>query len=163
MTNFAVYCAPHIKAILGFTVPANCKPIWLLGTLLNQLGLKLKNHKVGPKGEQVKHFLLSKEELDFALFVIKHRENKRALKEERARQEKEDQRRYQAEMFARYGVAPPPDPVSTPPHNGIGNSPLSGVNTTDSDGADLDKSDNSSSIYEAGGDWEPLDGDSTPI
>jgi hypothetical protein len=28
---------------------------------------------------------------------------------------------------------------------------------------DLDKSDNSSSIYEVGGDWEPLDGDSTSI
>ena len=163
MSKIAVYLAPHIKAILGFRVPANCKPIWLLGTMLDQLGLKLSNHKVGPKGKQVKHFLLSKAELDFAIAVIKHRENKRAQKEERARQAEEKQRRYQAAMLALYGVAPPPDPVSTPPHNGIGEPPLSGVDTTVQEGVNLDKSDNSSPIYEVAGVWQPNDGDSTPI
>jgi hypothetical protein len=118
---------------------------------------------VGPKGKQVKHFLLSQEELDFALAVIKHRENKRTQKEERARQVVEEQRRYQAGMQAMYGVAPPTDPVSTPPHNGIGEPLGKGVDTTGNNGVDLSKSDNSSPIYEVGGDWEPLDGDSTPI
>ncbi|MHC5713169.1 MAG: hypothetical protein ACYTX0_13675 [Nostoc sp.] len=163
MTKFAVYLAPHIKAILGFRVPANCKPIWLLGTMLDQLGLKLSNHKVGPKGKQVKHFLLSKAELDFAHAVIKHRENKRAQKEERARQSTQEQQRYQAAMQALYGVTPPPDPVSTPPPNGIGEPPLGGVDTTEKQGVNLDKSDNSSPIYEVCGDWKPNDGDSTPI
>jgi Domain of unknown function (DUF3854) len=163
MTKFAVYLAPHIKAILGFTVPANCKPIWLLGTMLDQLGLKLSDHKVGPKGKQVKHFLLSKAELDFAIAVIKHRASKRAQKEERARQAEEEQRRYQAGMQARYGVAPPLDPVSTPPPNGIGEPPLGGVDTTEKQGVDSSKGNNSSPKYEVCGDWEPNDGDSTPI
>jgi hypothetical protein len=162
MSKFAVYCAPHVKAILGFTVPPDCKPIWLLGTLLDQLGLKLSNHKVGPKGKQVKHFLLSQEELDFALAVIKHRENKRTQKEERARQAVEEQRRYQAGMQAMYGVSPPTNPVSTPPHNGIGEPLGKGVDTTGNNGVDLLWGDNSSPIYEVGEDWEPLDGNSTP-
>ncbi|MHC5827651.1 MAG: bifunctional DNA primase/helicase, partial [Nostoc sp.] len=112
MSKLAVRLTPHIKAILGFTVPADCKPIWLLGTMLDQLGLKLSDHKVGPKGKQVKHFLLSTAELDFAHAVIAHRASKRAQKEERARQADIDQQRYQAGMQARYGVAPPTVPVS---------------------------------------------------
>ncbi|RUS92789.1 hypothetical protein DSM106972_098080 [Dulcicalothrix desertica PCC 7102] len=137
MTKFAIYCAPHVKAILGFTVPPDCEPIWLLGTLLEQLGLKLVDHKVGARGKQVKHVSLSKEEFDFALKVIKHRENKRAQKEERARQAAEDQRRYQAGMLVMYGVEPPNTHVSTPPHNGIGEPPLGGVDTTEKGGVNF--------------------------
>ncbi|RUR72626.1 hypothetical protein PCC6912_61830 [Chlorogloeopsis fritschii PCC 6912] len=129
MTDIAKYCAPHVKAILGFTVPSNCQPIWLLGVLLEQLGLKLVDHKVGPRGKQVKHFSLSQEELDFAHAVIAHRASKRAQKEERARQAALDQQRYQAAMQTRYGVASPNSPVSTPPHNGIGEPPWLGVDT----------------------------------
>jgi hypothetical protein len=88
---------------------------------------------------------------------------KRKQKEERARQEAEDQRRHQAGIEAQYGISPPPDPVSTPPLNGIGNSPLGGVDTTGNNGVNLEKSDNSSPIYEVGEDLEPNDGDSTPI
>ncbi|WP_371416783.1 DUF3854 domain-containing protein [Dolichospermum sp. UHCC 0259] len=120
----------HIKTILGFTVPDKCQPIWLLGTLLDQLGLKLDDRKEGPRGKQVKLFFLSQVELDFALQVIAHREHKRNMKQERAQQAQESQRRYQAGMQSRYGVAPPPDPVSTPPPNGIGNPLGEGVNTT---------------------------------
>ncbi|MBC1239468.1 DUF3854 domain-containing protein [Nostoc sp. 2RC] len=149
MTDIAKYCAPHVKAILGFTVPSNCQPIWLLGVLLEQLGLKLVDRKVGPRGKQVKHFSLSQEELDFAHAVIAHRASKRAQKEERARQAALDQQRYQAAMLARYGVAPPTDPVSTPPHNDIGEPPLSGVDTK-VESIDF-------------GDYEPQDGENTPI
>nr|WP_246863181.1 DUF3854 domain-containing protein [Dolichospermum sp. UHCC 0315A] len=120
----------YIKTILGFTVPDKCQPIWLLGTLLDQLGLKLDDRKEGPRGKQVKLFSLSPVELDFALKVIAHREHKRNMKQERAQQAQESQRRYQAGMQSRYGVAPPPDPVSTPPPNGIGNPLGEGVNTT---------------------------------
>ncbi len=120
----------YIKTILGFTVPDKCQPMWLLGTLLEQLGLKLDDRKEGPRGKQVKLFSLSPVELDFALKVIAHREHKRNMKQERAQQAQESQRRYQAGMQSRYGVAPPPDPVSTPPPNGIGNPLGKGVNTT---------------------------------
>lgn len=120
----------YIKAILGFTVPDKCQPIWLLGTLLDQLGLKLDDRKEGPRRKQVKLFFLSPVELDFALKVIAHREHKRNMKQERAQQAQESQRHYQAGMQSRYGVAPPPDPVSTPPPNGIGNPLGKGVNTT---------------------------------
>jgi hypothetical protein len=78
MTEIAIQCAAHIKAILGFTVPADCQPIWLLATLVEQLGLKLANRKEGPRGEQVKIYSLAKGELVFALHVIAHREQKRA-------------------------------------------------------------------------------------
>ncbi|WP_238360556.1 plasmid replication protein, CyRepA1 family [Iningainema tapete] len=120
MTERAKYCAPHVKAILGFTVPSNCQPIWLLGVLLDQLGLKLVDRKIGPRGKQVKHFSLLESELNFAMSVIAHRSRKRAEKEERARTAAESQQRYQAGLQSQYGVAPTDSPVSTPPHNGIG-------------------------------------------
>ncbi|MBE9212629.1 bifunctional DNA primase/helicase, partial [Plectonema cf. radiosum LEGE 06105] len=163
MTKLAEQIGQHINDILGFTVPENCEPIWLLDLLVRQLGLKLVNKKIGPRGKQVKYHFLDAGKLEFALSVIEHRENKRKQKEERARQDAESQRRYQAGIEAQYGVAPPPDPVSTPPPNGIGNSPLGGVDTTANNGVNFDKSDNSSPIYEVGEDLEPNDGDSTPI
>ena len=163
MTKIAEHVSQHIKHILGFTVPENSEPIWLLGLLLDQLGLKLVNDKPGKRGKQVKHHFLVSEKLEFALSVIEYRENKRKQKEERARQDAESQRRYQAGIAAQYGIAPPPDPVSTPPPNGIGNSPLRGVDTPANNGANFDENGNSSPIYEVGEDWEPNDGDSTPI
>nr|WP_306296912.1 plasmid replication protein, CyRepA1 family [Nostoc sp. TCL26-01] len=115
MTAIALNCAAHIKAILGFTIPPNCQPIWLLGVLLDQLGLKLSYRKFGSRGQQVKIFSLSKEELEFAFQVIAHRQNKRAEKE--------------AQYHAQYG-----DPlVFTPPHDGIGNPLSGGVDTTKSE------------------------------
>lgn len=62
MSAIAVDCAAHIKAILGFTVPCDPKPIWLLGLFLDQLGLKLTYRKQGTRGQQVKLFSLSKKE-----------------------------------------------------------------------------------------------------
>ncbi|MHC5763832.1 MAG: bifunctional DNA primase/helicase, partial [Nostoc sp.] len=83
MTEIAIHCAAHVKAILGFTIPSDCKPIWLLATLVEQLGLKLTFRKQGKRGQQVKLFSLSKEELEFAMHVIAHRETKRNQKENR--------------------------------------------------------------------------------
>jgi hypothetical protein len=149
MTEIAKFCASHVKAILGFTVPNKCKPIWLLGTLLDQLGLKLVNHKVGPRGKQVKYYRLKQEELEFALAVMKYRAFKRAAKEERARQVAEEQRRYQARLQLQYGIAPPNTPVSTPPPNSIVPPLGEGVNT-----------EVENAVFE---DFNPEDGDLTPI
>jgi Domain of unknown function (DUF3854) len=117
MTEIAIQCAAHIKAILGFTVPSDCQPIWLLATLIEQLGLKLANRKEGPRGEQVKIYSLAKGELNFALDVIAHRERKRAA--------------YDAQTQSAYSIEPKLRSVSTPPTVGIGNPHCEGVDTTD--------------------------------
>jgi hypothetical protein len=122
MTEIAIHCAAHVKAILGFTIPHDCKPIWLLATLLEQLGLKLTFRKQGKRGQQVKLFSLSKEELEFALQVIAHRVEKRNQKENRTY--------YAAQTPAAYSVNPNQQAVSTPPPNAIGNSHCQGEDTT---------------------------------
>ena len=149
MTEIARECAAHVKAILGFTVPQKCEPMWLLGVLVDQLGLKLVSRKKGGRGQQVTYYSLSKEELDFARAVIAHRAIKRTEKEERARIAAESQQRYQAALQSQYGVAPTFDPVSTPPHNGIGKPLGEGVDTI-RENPDLS-------------DFEPDDGYHTPI
>jgi hypothetical protein len=149
MTSIAKYCASHVKAILGFTVPPKCKPMWLLGVLVEQLGLKQVCHKVGPRGKQVKYYRLKQEELDFALAVMNHRANKRAFKEERMRQAAEDQARYQAAIQTRYGVAPPTYPRIHPPPNSIVPPLGEGVDT-----------ESENAVFE---DFNPEDGDPTPI
>jgi hypothetical protein len=131
MTDLALRFAPHVKAILGFTIPVNPSPIWLLGTLLDQLSLKLSNHKVGPRGKQVKYFLLSQPELDFALAVIARRASLRDHKEERALSAAVDRRQDEANVQSRSGLAPPDSPVSTPSHNCIRESFWEGMDTTD--------------------------------
>ncbi|WP_414519093.1 plasmid replication protein, CyRepA1 family [Nostoc sp. PCC 9305] len=123
MTAIAKNCAAHVKAILGFTIPSDCKPIWLLGTLIEQLGLKLTFRKQGKRGQQVKLFSLSKEELEFAMHVIAHRETKRNQKENRTY--------YAPQTPAVYSVSPNQQPVSTPPPDAIGNSHCQGEDTTD--------------------------------
>ncbi|MBD2537013.1 bifunctional DNA primase/helicase, partial [Nostoc flagelliforme FACHB-838] len=122
MTAIAKNCAAHVKAILGFTIPLDCKPIWLLATMLEQLGLKLTFRKQGKRGQQVKLFSLSKEELEFAMHVIAHRVEKRNQKENRTY--------YAAQTPAAYSVNPNQQPVSTPPPNAIGNSHCQGEDTT---------------------------------
>ncbi|MCC5661856.1 DUF3854 domain-containing protein [Nostoc sp. XA010] len=122
MTEIAIHCAAHVKAILGFTIPSDCKPIWLLATMLEQLGLKLTFRKQGKRGEQVKLFSLSKEELEFAMHVIAHRVEKRNQKENRTY--------YAPQTPAVYSVNPNQQPVSTPPPNAIGNSHCQGEDTT---------------------------------
>ncbi|MFW9257607.1 plasmid replication protein, CyRepA1 family [Nostoc sp. CALU 546] len=123
MTEIAIHCAAHVKAILGFTIPSDCKPIWLLGTLIEQLGLKLTFRKQGKRGQQVKLFSLSKEELEFAQEVIAHRVEKRNQKENRTY--------YAPKTSAVYSVSPNQQPVSTPPPDAIGNSHCQGEDTTD--------------------------------
>jgi hypothetical protein len=124
MTAIAFNCAAHVKAILGFTIPSDCKPIWLLATLVEQLGLKLTFRKQGKRGQQVKLFSLSKKELEFALHVIAHRVAKR--------NQIEFCTYYATEQESEYSADPNQQPVSTPPLNAIGNSHKKGEDTTDS-------------------------------
>ncbi|MEH1793628.1 plasmid replication protein, CyRepA1 family [Nostoc sp.] len=125
MTTIAIHCAAHVKAILGFTIPNDCKPIWLLGTMIEQLGLKLTFRKQGKRGQQVKLFSLDKEELEFAQEVIAHRVEKRNQKENRTY--------YAAQTPAAYSVNPNQQPVSIPPLDAIGNSHCQGEDTTNSE------------------------------
>ncbi|MHC5748161.1 MAG: bifunctional DNA primase/helicase, partial [Nostoc sp.] len=131
MTEIAKNCAAHVKAILGFTIPSDCKPIWLLGTLVEQLGLKLTFRKQGKRGQQVKLFSLSKEELEFAMHVIAHRVEKRNQKENRTY--------YAAQTPAAYSVNPNHQPVSTPPLDAIGNSHCQGEDTTEFESPPTDR------------------------
>ena len=105
----------HIKAILNLTIPENCKPMWLVGVLIGQLGLKTVSRKKGKRGEQVRYYCLAKEDTTFALKVLQYRIKQR---EEKARKELEQQQKnseHQARMQAQYGVEPPQESVSTPP------------------------------------------------
>ncbi|MBE8992385.1 plasmid replication protein, CyRepA1 family, partial [Nostoc sp. LEGE 12450] len=131
MTEIAIHCAAHVKAILGFTIPLDCKPIWLLATLVEQLGLKLTFRKQGKRGQQVKLFSLSKEELEFALQVIAHRVEKRNQKENRTYSA--------AQTPAAYNVNPNQQAVSTPPPNAIGNSHCQGEDTTEFESPQTDR------------------------
>ncbi|MBD2303482.1 plasmid replication protein, CyRepA1 family [Nostoc sp. FACHB-190] len=117
LTHRAKECAAHIKAILGFTIPSDCQPIWLLATLVAQLGLSLDFRKSGKRGQQVKLFSLSKSELDFALKVIAHRQQ---------------QRSDYAQTQSLQGVESASSPVSTPPLIGTGNPLVGGADTTPS-------------------------------
>ncbi|WP_324986694.1 plasmid replication protein, CyRepA1 family [Nostoc sp.] len=131
MTAIAKNCAAHVKAILGFTIPLDCKPIWLLGTLVEQLGLKLTFRKQGKRGQQVKLFSLSKEELEFAMHVIAHRVEKRNQKENRTY--------YAAQTPAAYSGNPNQQPVSAPPPDAIGNSHCQGEDTTEFESPPTDR------------------------
>ncbi|MHC0067570.1 plasmid replication protein, CyRepA1 family [Nostoc sp. UIC 10890] len=131
MREIAIHCAAHVKAILGFTIPLDCKPIWLLGTLIEQLGLKLTFRKQGKRGQQVKLFSLSKEELEFAMHVIAHRETKRNQKENRTYSA--------AQTPAVYSVNPNQQPVSAPPLDAIGNSHCQGEDTTEFESPPTDR------------------------
>ncbi|MCC5668937.1 DUF3854 domain-containing protein [Nostoc sp. CHAB 5784] len=140
MTAIAKNCAAHVKAILGFTVPSECKPIWLLGTLIEQLGLKLTSRKQGKRGQQVKIYSLSKSELEFASHVIAHRQNKREQKAPMSNEQFaircfsqflevncEKQRIDNCEL------------VSTPPHDCIGKPHHQGEDTTEFDPPPTDR------------------------
>ncbi|WP_233718231.1 plasmid replication protein, CyRepA1 family [Nostoc mirabile] len=140
MIAIASSCAAHVKVILGFTVPSSeCKPIWLLATLLEQLGLKLTSRKQGKRGEQVKIYSLSKSELEFAKHVIAHRQSKReqkapisnsllfAIRNSQLTSRNCELRIHNCEL------------VSTPPHDCIVKPLLEGEDTTECDPSPTDR------------------------
>ncbi len=129
MRDIALASRAHLKAILGFTVPEDCSPMWLLGTLLDQLALKLISHKKGARGQQVRYYSLALEELAFAVEILEYREGQRQEKADRERERREEQARYQASMESLYGIDPPAAAVSTPPKKEASNTLRVGVDT----------------------------------
>jgi Domain of unknown function (DUF3854)/Origin of replication binding protein len=132
MTETAVMARAQIKVILNLTIPQNCQPMWLLGVLLGQLGLKMIGRKKGRRGQQVRYYSLSVEELAFAVEVLQYRERQRIEKAEREREIEEQNRIRQTMMRSQYGIDPPDSTVTTPPlKRDI--YPLEGVVDTDED------------------------------
>ena len=107
----------EIKAILGFWIPTKSTPTWILGTLLNKLGLKTKSCKRGSSGQQILHYSLAVEELIFARDVLKYRQQQRILKEERQRQRQEENYLHQIMMATQFGSSYPSEAISTPSSN----------------------------------------------
>ena len=114
MSSTAVATRAQIKAILNLTIPVNCQPMWLLGILLGQLGLKMIGRKKGRRGQQVRYYSLSVEELAFAVEVLQYRERQRSEKAQAEREIQEQNRIYQARMQSQYGIDPPRASVTTP-------------------------------------------------
>ena len=112
----AVASRVHIKAILNLTIPENCSPMWLVGVLIGQLGLKTVSRKKGKRGEQVRYYRLAVEDAIFALEVLQYRIEQRELKAQKELSQQEKNREHQARMQVQYGIEPPPSPVDTPPH-----------------------------------------------
>lgn len=140
MTQTAQATRAHIKAILGFTIPENCKPMWLLGILIGQLGLKMIGRKKGKRGQQVRYYSLSVSELAFAVEVLQYRERQRIEKAQAVREIEEKNRLHQARMQSQYGIEPPPPTVTSPPQK-RDIYPLEGVvDTENNDPKDADSS-----------------------
>ena len=116
MTEIALASRIHIKAILNLTIPNNCRPMWLLGILIKQLGLTNVGRKKGRRGQQVYYYSLAIEDLAFAIEVLQYRERQREEKAKRDQEWKEKALRHQARMQSLYGLEPPKASVTTPPH-----------------------------------------------
>ncbi|NJK58651.1 MAG: DUF3854 domain-containing protein [Pleurocapsa sp. SU_5_0] len=115
MSETAVMARAQIKVILNLTIPKNCQPMWLLGTLIGQLGLKMIGRKKGKRGQQVRYYSLSVEELAFAVEVLQYRERQRIERAEREREIQEQNRINQAIIHSQYGIEQPDSTVTTPP------------------------------------------------
>ena len=118
MTEMAQATRAHIKAILGFTISPKCTPIWLLSTLLDQLGLKMTYRRKGGQGKQVRHYSLTVEDLSFAIDVLQHRERQREEKAQKERERLEKERLHQTRMQTQYGIDPPKTQIVTPLQKG---------------------------------------------
>ncbi|WP_019503322.1 plasmid replication protein, CyRepA1 family [Pleurocapsa sp. PCC 7319] len=133
MTQVAIASRVHVKAILNLTIPKNCQPLWLVGVLLNQLGLATASRKKGGRGQQITYRSLEVESIAFAVSVLQYREQQRLLKAEREREQQENVRQHQARMQSLYGSDPPKTTVSTPPNKENLLTLEDGVDTADDD------------------------------
>lgn len=116
MTEAASASRVHVKAILNLTIPENCKPMWLVGVLIGQLGLKTVSSKKGKRGEQVRYYSLAVEDATFALEVLQYRISQREDKARKELEQQQNNREHQAMMQMQYGIEPLRVPVVTPPY-----------------------------------------------
>ena len=137
MTEMAIASRVHIKHILNLTIPENCKPMWVVGVLIGQLGLKTVSRKKGKRGEQVRYYSLAKEDTIFALEVLQHRIRQREEKAVKELEIQQKNREHQARMQTQYGIEPTNKPVDTPPN-------FEGIYTL---GGDMDTEDNLVSTF----------------
>jgi hypothetical protein len=112
LTELAYSYRDNIKSVLGFWIPANSSPTWLLGMFLGKLGLKTAYRKKGSAGQQVKHYSLSVEECAFAIQMLEYRHGQRVKREERKLQRQEENRLHQMMMSTQFGITV--DPISPP-------------------------------------------------
>ena len=105
----------NIKSVLGFWIPDNSSPTWLLGMFLGKLGLKTTSRKKGAAGQQVKFYSLAVEECIFAVQVLEYRHEQRLKREEKKRQREESNRLHKMMMETQYGITD--NSISTPTEN----------------------------------------------
>jgi len=122
----------HIKAILNLTIPKNCKPMWLVGVLIGQLGLKTVSRKKGKRGEQLRYYSLAVEDTTFALEVLQYRIKQREEKTQKELEKQQNNREHQTMMHTQYSIKSPINAVSTPPNK-------EGINTLE---GEVDTKDN---------------------
>ena len=132
LAKTAISYRDNIKTILGFWIPDNCSPTWLLGMLLGKLGLKTASRKKGSSGKQVKYYSLAVEEFALATQVLKYRQEQRIKREERKRQRQEENRLYQVMMESQYGLSSSDDSISTPDQNSNFTNKQQGVDMVES-------------------------------
>ncbi len=130
LAKTAISSRDNIKSILGFWIPDNCSPTWLLGMLVQKLGLKTASRKKGSSGTQVKYYSLSVKEFVFAQQVLEYRQQQRHEREERFRQRQEENQLYRVMMETQYGLTP--DSISTPDSNNDCSKLQQGVNMAQS-------------------------------
>ena len=126
LAKTAISYRDNIKTILGFWIPDNCSPTWLLGMLVQKLGLKTASRKKGSSGNQVKFYSLAVEEVTLALQVLQYRQQQRTRREEKKRQRQESNRLYQIMLETQYGITP--NSISTPDSNTNTSNKQQGVN-----------------------------------
>lgn len=139
MTNIAHQFAPSIKVVLGFTVPSECKPVWLLSQFLEQLGLKLTSRKEGGRGKQVRVHTLASAEKEFALSVIAYRQSLRIQRKQKEEEKSLSKTRHQAAINTIYGIKPDKAFVDVPPVNSLSKQLEEGKDTEENQEKQLDQ------------------------
>jgi Domain of unknown function (DUF3854) len=125
----------NIKSILGFWIPPNCSPTWLLGMFLGKLGLKTANRKKGSSGQQVKFYSLAVDELVLATQVLEYRHEQRLKREEKKLQRQEDNRLYQIMRSTQFGLGS--NSISPPTENTNISNKQQGVDMAESEVASV--------------------------
>ena len=115
LTELAYSYRDNIKSVLGFWIPANSSPTWLLGMFLGKLGLKTASRKKGSAGQQVKYYSLSVEECAFATQVLSYRHEQRVKRQSRKRKRQEENRLHQMMIETQYQITD--NSISTPTQN----------------------------------------------